>query len=94
MPVCPSCGKALGWRDISSFWNPWNYPCPHCKVVLEASPIQKRIALATVPAGIGIACVAIYFRKSSLAFLAVVVVFLVVGALMSWPRTTFKVKGK
>ena len=99
MPTCPACKNQLGWKHSFSFWNPWNYPCPHCKVPLEASRIQKCIAYAVVPAGLLIAAVPIIFERSgmwktqdSLLFFAILVPLIVIGALASWPLTTFTVK--
>ena len=99
-PVCPACSQKLRWRDSFSFWNPWNFPCPRCKTPLEASRIQKMFALATIPLGLLVAGVAIFFLKNgawhtreSLVFFGVVAQVLVAGAWASWWHTRFKVKG-
>ena len=99
MPTCPNCRRELGWRQSFSFWNPWNFPCPHCEVTLEASRIQKYIAIAVVPVGMLLAGVTTYFQKSgvwqtaeSLIFFALVAPLLVAGALVSWRYTQFTVK--
>jgi membrane protein YdbS with pleckstrin-like domain len=99
MPTCPNCRRELGWRQSFSFWNPWNFPCPHCEVTLEASRIQKYIAIAVVPVGMLLAGVTTYFQKrgiwqtsESLLFFALVVPPLVAGALVSWRHTQFTIK--
>ena len=99
MPTCPNCGKELGWKHSFSFWNPWNFSCPHCKVALEASRIQKYIAYAVVPVGVLLGGVVTYFQKQgswqtaeSLTFFGLVVPLLIVGALLSWRHTRFTVR--
>ena len=99
MPICPGCGNPLRWKDSFSFWNPWNFPCPHCKVSLEASRIQKSIAFAVVPAGFLLAGIAILFEEhglwqtaGGLAFFSIVVLLIVIGALLSWRHTRFTIK--
>jgi hypothetical protein len=90
LPTCPACQATLGWKESYSFWNPWNYPCPHCHVALEASRIQKGMAYAVVPAGMLLATILLVFE--GIAFLAIVVPLIVVAAGASWLFTTFTVK--
>ena len=101
LPTCPSCGKHIEWKHSFTFWNPWNFPCPHCKVSLEASKIQKYITLAVVPVGLLLAAVPIVLEeagvwgtKHSLVFFAFVVPALLVGARASWPHTRFTERTK
>jgi hypothetical protein len=98
-PVCPSCGKTISLREASSFWNPWNYACPHCSVVLEASGIQKAIALAVVPVGVLIAVALSWMKqrgawetRALLFVLAIIAAVLVAGAIASWRITQFAIK--
>jgi hypothetical protein len=99
VPKCPSCNSQFRWRDGSRFWSPWNYPCPYCGVSLEASKYQKGLLLASVPFGVLVAAIAIYFEESgkwqtkdSGLFFAAVLVGLIVFAIVSWPRTRFQIK--
>ena len=92
LPACPACRRTLGWKDSFSFWNPWDYPCPHCKVSLEASRIQKLMAFAVVPAGVLLAAIPLLF--DSVVYLAIVIPVIVVAAASSWLFTKFKVKVK
>jgi len=99
MPACPSCARTLTWKNASTFWNPWSYPCPHCGTVLEASRIQKVIALTVVPGGVLLAMSVLWIEKlemwqqrALLCFIVFVAVSLVVGALISWRHTTFTIK--
>jgi hypothetical protein len=95
-PVCPCCAQNIEWRHSLMFWNPWDYSCPHCQRRLEASRIQKIIAMAVIPGG---AALALLFhllkqqfgvtKSGLLALLGVVCVLLVVGARWSWNHTTF-----
>lgn len=99
LPSCPGCGRAIEWKHSFSFWNPWTFPCPHCKVPLEASRIQKAIAIAMVPVGLLLAGIPIALEElgvwragHSLAFFAIVAPLLVVGAWASWRHTRFTLK--
>ena len=99
VPHCPACLEKIQWRHSFSLWNPWNFPCPHCKVPLEASRVQKTMVVAMVPTGLLLAGVAIFFKqrgiwhtRESLAFFGIVVPALIVGAWVSWAFTRFKVK--
>ena len=101
IPTCPSCHNELRLKHSFSFWNPWNFPCPHCKVPLEASRIQKYIAFAVIPVGLLFAGIGIALERGgawgpagSLAFFALVVPLVVAGALVSWRHTRFTLKGK
>jgi CXXC-20-CXXC protein len=101
MPACPSCTKTLTWKDASTFWNPWSYPCPHCRTVLEASRIQKVIAVAVVPCGLLLAMSVLWIEKlemwqqgALLGFIVFVAISLFVGALISWRHTTFTIKSR
>ena len=92
LPTCPACQATLGWKDSFSFWNPWSYPCPHCKVALEASRAQKILAYAVIPAGVLLAGIAVLF--DSAVYLAVAIAVIVPAAASSWLFTTFTVKRK
>ena len=99
-PACPGCGKAIEWRHSFTFWNPWNYPCPHCGIALEASKVQKRIACAVVPVGILIALGALALQRLGfwskpigIAYVALAVVILMVGVRVSWSHTRFTKRG-
>lgn len=98
-PVCPACSKAIGLRHSAAFWNPWNFPCPHCKAPLEASRIQKGIAFAVVPLGAILAAVpvmmerqGVWGHRGSIAYFAIVVPVIIAGAVASWSRTTFTLR--
>jgi hypothetical protein len=100
-PSCPICGERIEWKHSFSLWNPWNYPCPHCKVSLEGSKIQKYIALAVIPVGLLLAAVPIVLEqagvwstKHSFLFFAIVVPVLLIGARASWPYTRFTERTK
>jgi CXXC-20-CXXC protein len=99
MPACPSCAKTFTWKDASTFWNPWSFPCPYCRKVLEASRIQKIITLTVVPGGLLLAMSVLWIEKlemwqqgALLGFIAFVAVSLFVGALTSWRHTHFTIK--
>src|SRR5215212_8703377 len=99
VPTCPVCGKEIGWKHSATFWNPWNYPCPHCRAALEASKIQKYIAMAVIPVGLLIAIVPISLEElgvwgtaHSLLYFAVVVAVLSIGAWASWSCTHFSAR--
>ena len=99
MPTCPACGRVFGWKECFTFWNPWDSPCPHCGARLEASRHQKYFAYAVIPLGAFLAAVpllleaqGVWSKHQSLAFFAVVVPFLLAGALASWRYTRFTVK--
>jgi hypothetical protein len=101
LPVCPGCGGTIGWKHSFTFWNPWHFPCPHCAAPLEASRIQKYIALAVVPLGVLLAGASIVLERigvwgttGSLIYFAIIVPLLVAGALASWPHTRFTVKSR
>jgi hypothetical protein len=101
VPTCPACGKEIRWHHSFSLWNPWNYPCPHCKVPLEASRIQKYMVYAMVPVGALVAAVPIFLEElgvwraaESLMYFAVVVPLLLIGAAATWPYTRFIRKGE
>jgi hypothetical protein len=101
VPTCPACGKEIRWKHSFSLWNPWNYPCPHCKVALEASRIQKYMAYAMVPLGALLAAVPIFLEKrgiwqtgESLMFFAIVIPLLLIGAAATWPYTRFTARKK
>lgn len=99
MPTCPACSRTLGLRHSATFWNPWNFPCPHCKTRLEASRIQKAIAFAVVPLGALLALVPVLLEKEgiwghreSIVYFAIVIPVVIAAAVASWPRTTFTVR--
>ena len=99
MPGCPACGKQLGWKECSTFWNPWDSPCPHCKARLEASRHQKYLVYAMVPVGAFLAALpllleahGVWEKRQSIAFFAIVVPCMIGGVLVTWTRTTFKVR--
>ena len=98
-PTCPACGREIKWKHSFALWNPWNFPCPHCQVPLEASRIQKAFAFAAIPVGLLLAGIAIYFEKQglwgtreSLMFFAIVVPILIAGTWASWSYTSFTAK--
>ena len=98
-PICPSCRNEIEWKQSFTFWNPWSYPCPHCKTLLEASRVQKYIAIAVVPVGLVLATAAILLGKlevwgtnHTVVYFLVAVSLLVVGARASWSLTRFNTK--
>jgi len=101
VPKCPACNGQFRWRDGLRLWNPWNYLCPFCGTPLEASKLQKTLVLCSVPLGIALAAIPIYFEemgkwhtKDSWLFVLVIVALLTVSAIVSWPLIRFKVKSK
>jgi CXXC-20-CXXC protein len=99
-PRCPACGKDLEWKHSMSFWNPWDFPCPHCRARLEASRIQKIIAMAVIPGGVLLAAVFLFLQRQLgvsrgvlIATLVVIVASLMVGTRVSWRRTSFTLRG-
>ena len=99
MPTCPACGKEIEWKHSFSLWNPWDFPCPHCKTRLEASRVQKYMAYAVVPGGLLLAAVPISLERAgiwhtteSLMFFVILVPLLLVGAAASWKHTRFIVR--
>jgi hypothetical protein len=98
-PKCPQCNVEIRWSQGLRAWNVWRYPCPSCKVELEFSPLVKALTVASVPAGIAIAGVAIYLERAgrwqtldSLTFFAVVTGIGLAISAATWRRTIVKVK--
>jgi hypothetical protein len=98
-PSCPNCGKHFGIKECSTFWNPWQYACPQCGVALEASGVQKAVALAVVPAGILLAALLSWLEerggwepRALLFVLAIMAAVLIAGAIASWRITRFTIK--
>jgi CXXC-20-CXXC protein len=98
MPACPQCAKTFTWKDASTFWNPWSFPCPYCRTVLESSRNQKIFAVAVVPGGFLLAMMLLWIerfemwqQRALLGFIVFVTVALCVGAMISWRNTTFTI---
>jgi CXXC-20-CXXC protein len=99
-PRCPACGKDIEWKHSLSFWNPWDFACPHCRTRLEASRIQKNIAMAVIPGGVLLAAAFLFLQRqlgfsrvALIVILIMIVASLMVGARVSWRRTSFTPRG-
>ena len=100
-PTCPACAKAIEWRHSFTFWNPWNYPCPHCGAALEACKVQKGIAFAVIPGGALMAVGALALQRVGfwsnaigILYILVVVTLLIVGIRVSWSHTRFALRDR
>jgi hypothetical protein len=99
-PVCPGCAQPIAWRQSLTFWNPWDYACPHCQQRLVASRVQRYIAYGVIPGGAVLALLFLFLQQQLgfskpqlLVCLGALCVLLVAGARWSWHHTRFEKRG-